>query len=127
MMMVAVKVLLVWLTVVVQQQQGDAWQPVSTSLPPTATISKTISPGRHVDNNNNGRVSHVSSSFHLNEGKEGYDRREVITTAMSIGLSTMTSLLFPTSARAEEGTTALLPEVQVTVSGDAKKVSQVWH
>ena len=121
----AVKALLVWLTVVVQQQQGDAWQPVTTSLLTTATNSKATTPGRHV-NNNNGGISHgSSSSFQLNEEKEGYGRREVMTTAMSIGLSTMTSLLFPTSARAEEGTTASLPEVQVTVSGDAKKVSPV--
>ena len=124
MMKGAVKALLVWLTVVVQQQQGDAWQPVTTSLLTTATNSKATTPGRHV-NNNNGGISHGSSSFQLNEEKEGYGRREVMTTAMSIGLSTMTSLLLPTSARAEEGTTALLPEVQVTVSGDAKKVSPV--
>ena len=60
------------------------------------------------------------SSIQLNEAKAGCDRREAMAAAVSIGLSTMTSII-PTSVGAEE-VSAAVPEVQVQVSGDAKKV-----
>ena len=104
--MTAVSKVAFFLWLAIAQQPGQAWlagggRPMTTT---TAVQSARSS----------------QSSIKLNEAKAGCDRREAMAAAVSIGLSTMTSLI-PTSVGAEE-VSAAVPEVQVQVSGDAKKV-----
>ena len=104
--MTAVSKVAFFLWLAIAQQPGQAWLTGGRRPMTTTTVVRSARSSQ--------------SSIHLNEANSGCDRREAMAVAASIGLSTMSSLI-PTSVGAEE-ISAAVTEVQVQVSGDAKKV-----